>query len=88
MLIPLTVRGAHIGQTAYCQDANVPLFAYAALLAPLAYDTLVFIAISWRIAQNSHVTLNFRDGFKIVVLGRYLPAFTRAVLLDNQKYFL
>ena len=88
-LIPITVGGAHVSEIVYCQDASVPRFAYVALLAPLVYDTLVFLAMSWCTAQHAYIKLdNFRDGFKVIVLKRYLPAFTKHIMMDNQKYYL
>jgi hypothetical protein len=88
MLIPITVQGAHIGQTRYCEDASVPSFAFAAIFAPLIHDTLVFFAITWRLAQNSHVNMTFKDGIKVALFGKYLPAFTRGMLIDGQRYYL
>jgi hypothetical protein len=88
MLIPITVHEMHIGETPYCEDANVPSTAFAAVLAPLVHDTLVFFAISWRLAQNSHIDINFHNGIKVALLGKYLPTFTRSMLLDGQRYYL
>ena len=87
MLIPIGVSGDSIANTKYCEDADVPNTAYAAVTAPLVHDTLVFAAISWRLTQNAH-TQNFKEGWKVAILGHYLPTFTKGLLLDGQRYYL
>ncbi|KAH9476051.1 hypothetical protein JR316_0011621 [Psilocybe cubensis] len=55
----------------------------------VVYDTLVFLAISWRLAKNAHVEVGgIRGGIKMAILGRYLPLFSRSMLIDGQKYYL
>ena len=88
ILIPIVISGASIGPTKYCVDADVPNSSYAAIFAPLIHDTLVFVAISWRLTQNAHMELNFKEGFKIAAFGKYLPAFTQSLLKDGQRYYL
>lgn len=88
MSIPITVYGAHIGETSYCEDANVPSTAFMAVLAPLLHDTLVFFAILWCLAQNSHIDINFHNGIKVALQGKYLLMFTKCMLLDGQRYYL
>lgn len=86
LFIPIGVEGTNIGDSKYCEDAFVPNTAYAAIIAPLVHDTLVFIAISWRLVQNAHV--DTKEGLKVAVWGKYLPHFTRGLLLDGQRYYL
>jgi hypothetical protein len=91
LFIPIGVLGISIGETKYCQDADVPSSAYAAIIAPLVHDTLVFIAISWRLTQNAHLDSDrgkLSEGFKVAIFGKYLPQFTRGLLLDGQRYYL
>ncbi|KAF8199025.1 hypothetical protein BJ912DRAFT_845137, partial [Pholiota molesta] len=88
MLVPIGVLGDSIGPTNYCEDAFVPNYSYAAVIAPLVHDTLVFVAISWRLAENAHVNLGLKEGIKIAVFGKYLPAFTKSLLKNGQKYYL
>ena len=80
------MQGAEVGGSSYCQDAFVPNTAYAAIIAPLVHDTLVFIAISWKLVKNSHV--DGKEGIKVMMFGRHLPDFTKALLLDGQRYYL
>lgn len=91
LFIPIGVLGTTIGGTKYCQDADVPSSAYAAIIAPLVHDTLVFIAISWRLTRNAHIDSDsgkLSEGFKVAIFGKYLPQFTRGLLLDGQRYYL
>ncbi len=86
LFIPIGVQGDEVGGSNYCQDAFVPNTAYAAIIAPLVHDTLVFIAISWKLVKNSHV--DGKEGIKVMMFGRHLPDFTKALLLDGQRYYL
>ncbi|KAF8898016.1 hypothetical protein CPB84DRAFT_1781151 [Gymnopilus junonius] len=54
----------------------------------IRYPLSPFIAVTWRILQNSLVETNFRNGFRVIIFGRYLPAFSKALLKDGQIYFL
>ena len=86
--IPAEILGGTIGPTMYCVDADVPPSAYAAIIAPLVHDTLVFIAISYRLVQNARIEGDIKQNFQIAMFGKYLPAFSRALLLDGQRYYL
>ncbi len=88
IFIPAEILGGTIGPTMYCVDADVPTSAYAAIIAPLVHDTLVFIAISWRLVQNARIEGDIKQNFQIAMFGKYLPAFSRALLLDGQRYYL
>ncbi len=58
-------------------------------LATLPYDTLVFIAISWRLFQVSYSKPSGpHESMKRLCLGKYLPAFTKSLYLDDQIYYL
>ena len=86
MLVPITVRGGHVGSTQYCDDTILSDFPFlAATWAPVMHDTVVFFAISWRLARNAR---SLRDSLKVAVLGHSLPEISRTMLLDGQKYYL
>lgn len=55
---------------------------------PMGYDILGFLAVAWRLFRNTHVAFNFKDGFRVIMLGKLLPHFSRALLRDSQLYFL
>lgn len=88
LTIPLGVLGGFIGDTKYCTETFIPNSAYAAILAPLIHDTLVFIAITWRLAHNAYIDITLQEGLRVAVFGKYLPAFTKGLLLDGQRYYL
>ncbi|KJA22769.1 hypothetical protein HYPSUDRAFT_638112 [Hypholoma sublateritium FD-334 SS-4] len=55
----------------------------------LAYDTLVFIAISRRLCRIAYVKPSGpQESLKIWIFGKYLPAFTKSLYLDGQVYYL
>ncbi|KAF8898069.1 hypothetical protein CPB84DRAFT_1748075 [Gymnopilus junonius] len=57
-------------------------------IIPLVNDTLVFLAISFRLMTNTHVDLNLKSGVKTVLSGAYLPAFSKTLFQDGQIYYL
>ena len=60
----------------------------AALIIPLINDTLVFLAITWRLFRNSYVPYTLRSGIRILISGDYLPVFSKVLLKDGQAYYL
>ena len=76
----------------YCPD-EVPLPAQKIVLVvqvvTLAYDTMVFIAISWRLCRISAVKPpGPQESLKLLLFGKYLPTFTKSLYLDGQVYYL
>ncbi|KAF8961492.1 hypothetical protein BDZ97DRAFT_1828505, partial [Flammula alnicola] len=80
--------GGNIGTTKYCWYTSVKSYVSTGFIIPLVHDTLIFIAISWRLMENAHVDHNFKKGFMTLLLGHYLPAFSRVMLQDGQMYYL
>lgn len=73
----------------YCTDVSVTPLSFYGALAPLVFDTLVWLAISWRISRISdepHATLGKR--VNTMFFGTNLPKFTRSLLIDGQIYYL
>ena len=60
----------------------------SASIVPIAFDFMVFLAVTWRLFQNAHVTLTLKHGVKVMIFGTFLPAFSKAILQDSQLYFL
>ncbi|TFK33079.1 hypothetical protein BDQ12DRAFT_572650, partial [Crucibulum laeve] len=81
-------KGINIGSTDYCTYAPLVTRDSGTGVFLFIHDTLVFLAISWRLFSISHVDNNAGKGLKVVVLGRYLPAFSKAILHDGQVYYL
>ena len=73
-----------------CLDPELNPFLMATIIISLINDTLVFLAITWRLLRNSYVEVphTLRSGFRIVILGDYLPAFSKVLLKEGQAYYL
>ncbi|KJA22770.1 hypothetical protein HYPSUDRAFT_185831 [Hypholoma sublateritium FD-334 SS-4] len=55
----------------------------------LVYDTLVFVAISWRLCQIAYVKPSgAQANLKVWIWGKSLPAFTKSLYLDGQVFYL
>lgn len=74
----------------YCISNPINILSLVTTMAtiPMVNDTLSFCAVTWRLMHNSQVDRSFQKGIKVVIFGRYLPAFSRALLIDGQIYFL
>ncbi|TFK41526.1 hypothetical protein BDQ12DRAFT_764936 [Crucibulum laeve] len=82
------IKGVNIGPTDYCTDTPLETRDGGTGIGIFIHDTLVFLAISWRLFSISHVENDARRGLKVIVFGRYLPAFSKALLHDGQVYYL
>ncbi|TFK41527.1 hypothetical protein BDQ12DRAFT_764937 [Crucibulum laeve] len=82
------IKGTNIGPTDYCTDTPLEARDGGTGISIFIHDTLVFLAISWRLFSISHVDNNTRKGLKVVLFGHYLPAFSKAILHDGQVYYL
>jgi hypothetical protein len=82
------LTGENIGPTPYCITGEIKLYSTAGAITPLINDTIMFFAISWRLWTNTWARRTVKNGFRAMVFGEYLPAFTRSLLQDGQIYFL
>ncbi|KAJ3513401.1 hypothetical protein NLJ89_g2966 [Agrocybe chaxingu] len=85
--------GANIGPTKYCINVSVEEYVGAAAVIPLVNDTLIFLAISWKLMRNAHINAHplrsgHGPGLRGFLSGEYLPAFSRGLLHDGQAYYL
>ncbi|KAF8806082.1 hypothetical protein BYT27DRAFT_7191384 [Phlegmacium glaucopus] len=67
---------------------HVKSFIKAATIISLVNDTFVFLAISWRLFYNSYGPRTIRNSVRVLILGDYLPVFSKAMLQDGQFYYL
>lgn len=72
----------------FCITRRVSSYLVLDFIVPLVHDTLIFLAISWRLAKNSIQHLDMRCGIQAMILGKYMPAFSRSLLQDGQIYHL
>ena len=71
-----------------CFTSGVNLFVAAITIIPLINDTLVFLAISWRLYRNSYDPYTLNGGIRVLIFGDYLPVFSKVLLQDGQAYYL
>ncbi|KAF5374020.1 hypothetical protein D9757_010063 [Collybiopsis confluens] len=76
----------NIGNTAYCGALQTENSAMAAVVVPAIYDTIVFLAISYKLMSYSGFAGN--RTIRSRILGQDLPEVSRALLRDGQKYYL
>jgi len=89
MTIAIGVVGGTVGPTKYCDNESIPIYVVVSFIFPLIYDTLVFFAISIRLTRNVYIDdMTVGKGFKVAILGKYLPTFSRSLLKDGQSYYL
>ena len=86
---PHSLFATRIGSTRYCTVGTVKPFAVpVCVIVPLVNDTLVLLAVTVGLVMNTHLEPTLKDGIRTVMHGDYLPAFSRAMLRDNQMYYL
>ena len=72
-----------------CINSGINPFVAAATIIPLINDTLVFLAISWRLSRNSYDPYTLEGSVRYLISGGdYLPLFSKALLQDGQAYYL
>jgi hypothetical protein len=74
--------------SAICINEEINPFVAVTTITPLINDTLVFLAITWRLSCNSYARHTLKNGFKFLVFGDYLPVFSKVLLQDGQAYYL
>ena len=83
---PVVLNPALNRATLCLKSGNNP-FVSATIITPLINDTLVFLAITWRLSRNSYDPYK-RSGIKDLILGDHLPVFSKVLLQDGQVYYL
>ncbi|KAF8999661.1 hypothetical protein BDQ17DRAFT_1308453 [Cyathus striatus] len=87
IVVPL---GSHVGSlanTGYCVNTGIKHYVAAGAFMPLAFDSIVFLAISYRIATN-HKKPGNNTSWKVWITGDALPRLSKAVLQSGQQYYL
>ena len=75
--MPQGIVGTNIGPTEYCTIASFQPYVSAATLIPLVNDTLVFLAISWRLMRNAHAENSLGTKFRTLAFAIIFLAFLR-----------
>ena len=78
------------GNPPFCIKPGINKLVAVSTIIPLINDSLVFLAISWRLSRNSYDPCSPESGvrFSNFIFGDYLPTFSKALLLDGQAYYL
>ena len=86
---PHAIFATSIGLTRYCTTGTVKPFAVPlCIIVPLVNDTLVLLGVTFGLVMNTYVEPTLKQGIRMVMYGDHLPAFSRAMLRDNQMYYL
>ena len=85
---PVLLENPASNTTTMCQRSDVNPYAAAITIIPLIYDTLIFLAITWRLSRNSYEPYTFKSGIKNLIFGDHLPVFSKILLRDGQAYYL
>ena len=86
--LSFAISGAHIGPTAMCIDSGVRSFSSAGIVAHMVYDSLVFLAITYRLLDMATVGDTFQDKMRAFFEGGALPGLSRCLLKSGQVYYL
>jgi len=88
IVVSMGVTGMQIENTPYCVEIKSQTESILGAIGPIIHDVLIFLATAWILMQNSYIEANVKNSLKIMVLGRHLPAFSKALLRDGQLYFM
>jgi tetrahydromethanopterin S-methyltransferase subunit C len=88
VLIPFTGRGEHIGTTQRCITTKLEHFGALPVFLNSFMDTLIFVAISFRIISYSLVGDTFNARMRSFFRGAGLPSLSKSILQGGQLYYL
>ncbi|KAJ7648778.1 hypothetical protein DFH06DRAFT_1209591 [Mycena polygramma] len=86
LTVPFGTTAAKIG--AACIVTQIPSYQVANGITMTVYDTSVFLAISYRLLENSDVEHTPGERVHALFRGPHLHTFSRALFRDGQKYYL
>ncbi|KZP29583.1 hypothetical protein FIBSPDRAFT_1038876 [Athelia psychrophila] len=89
VFVPSTLNAIHIGPTEYCVESETkPWIASLATICNVVNDTLVFLAISYRIAFTSIGSADRRSALQRFFRGDGAPRVFKELLQNGQLYYL
>jgi len=87
--IPTAAAGGNIGPTQYCHLINMKQYALVTVALVLLNDTLVFLAVSFRMISNSQpCNVPWRNWVEGFFRGNDLLPFSHSFAQDGQLYYL
>jgi hypothetical protein len=87
-IIPVAVVAEELGTTKRCFPTEIKSFGSTPGILDATFDTLVFIAISYRIVSLSMVGDTFGARLRSFFRGDGLSSFLKSVLQGGQLYYL
>jgi hypothetical protein len=87
LTVPQAASAMSVGPKRYCATRRAESFGVASVIISLVNDTLVLLATTVGFVMNTHQP-TLKGGIRTMMYGDYLPAFSRAMLRDNQMYYL
>ncbi len=90
LITAISTPWSTIGTTKYCTGGSTPPYVGATVIVPFVNDTVLFLSLAWRLQDAAYIPEKEKAiprGFSVVV-GRYLPRLSRALLQNGQAYFM
>ena len=72
----------------YCTSFSVASYTSSAIITSLLHDTLVFLAISYKLSSNAYIEDSISTRVRGFFSGSSLPRFSKTLLKDGQMYYL
>lgn len=87
-LVPIGSHSGPLSATGYCINIGIKPYVAASAFVPLAFDSLVFLAVSWKIITLHSLAEQETTWGAVFFSGRTLPHFVKAVFRGGQQYYL
>jgi hypothetical protein len=85
--LAFSIKPTYIPDTEHFKDSDIQPLLSLILFMAVAFDSSVFLAISYKIGI-AHVVIDREMGWKRFVTGTALPRLSQAVLRGGQQYYL
>ncbi|KZP20291.1 hypothetical protein FIBSPDRAFT_1044937 [Athelia psychrophila] len=82
-----SVRAGPLTDPQYCTNYKMRYPTYPSI-SSFVFDTLVFIAVSYRLAADAAIDQSWRARLQSVVTGKGLFRISRALMISGQLYYL
>lgn len=86
--VPFGVEASAIGPTDYCIVSELRKFTLAAAMAPMVYDTAVYIAVMCRLAATQGRAVPARERVGELLTGSHLPGVSKSIFKDSRLYYV
>jgi hypothetical protein len=87
LLVPLSIHSRHIGESQSCIASDMHARADSFSILHMAYDTLVFICVSWKLLKMQQ-DCDAQPSLRFNVTGQGMSHVSRVLWSSGQLYFL